>query len=175
MMRLLIFCTALALAARALDLPTVSLAAVPWSCSEGVTLADGVLSLDGDPTGYRRATLTLPGEALAGRTFRFSVQALTQGMTQAKEVAYASPKLKIINQATNAVMAVNNFGTQERPQWTPVVVEVSVPKGHTAPITLEIGLQFCCGQFRAKDVSFVEVQPWRWRVLDGDHKSYFDK
>ncbi len=171
----LLLCVALAAAVGAADLPEIGLATAPWTCSPGVTLAAGEVSLQGDPLGYRRATLTLPAGACAGKTVRFSAKVLTQGIAPAREIAYASPKLKIINQATSAVMGVNNFGAQERSEWTPIVVEVTVPAGHADPVTLEIGLQFCSGLFKARDAVFAVVPPWRWRVLDGDQKSYFDK
>ena len=175
MTRYLLFWVALSAAVGAADLPDVSLATAPWTCSAGAVIAAGEVSLQGDPLGYRRATLTLPADVGAGRTLRFSAKVLTQGVTQAKEIVYASPKLKIINATTNAVMGVNNFGVQERSEWTPVVVEVTVAAGHTDPVTLEIGLQFCSGLFKAKDATLAVVPPWRWRVLDGDHKSTFDK
>ena len=175
MTRSLLVILALALASAAADLPDISLATAAWTPTAGVTIEAGVASLSGDPAAYRRATLTLPGEGLAGRTIRFSAQVLTQGLAQGKDIAYASPKLKVINAATQAVMAVNNFGVQEHPAWTPVAVEVTVPKGHTAPVILEIGLQLCTGLFKAREASLAEVQPWRWRVLDGGQKSTFDK
>ena len=175
MIRHLLHSIALAAVAAAADLPDLSLATASWTSTPGVQIEAGVVSLQGDPAGYRRATLTLPATVFAGRTLRFSAQVLTQGVSQAKDIAYASPKLKVINQATNAVLAVNNFGTQERPEWTSVAVEITAPKELATQVTLEIGFQFCSGLFKAKDVSLAEVQPWRWRVLDGNQKSYFDK
>lgn len=159
----------------AVELEEVGLDTGEWTCSEGVTIAEGIVSLQGAPEGYPRATLTLPGDELAGKSFRFSALALTKDIVPGQDIAYASPKLKIIDEAGKRVLAVNNFGSVGDGEWTRVSVDVTIPKDHAGPVVFEIGIQLCSGFFQARDVRIAEVEPWRWRVLDAGHKSYFDK
>lgn len=175
MIRALTLSLVLCLAAGAADLPSVSLDAATWSCTDGASISAGVVSLQGAPKGYVRATLVLPGNVVAGKTIRFSAQVMTQDLKQGRAITYASPKLKVIGQKGKAAMAVNNFGCEEHAEWTPMDVQVTVPEDQEGPVTLEIGLQLCSGLLKARDVSIAAAKPWRWRVLDGDHKSYFDK
>ncbi len=159
----------------AAELPGVSLDTGQWVCTEAATVADGVVTLQGDPQGYPRATLKLAGEDLAGKSFRFSAQVLTKDIVPGQKIAYASPKLKVIDETGKRVLAVNNFGVVEGPEWTLMTVDVTIPKGYAGPVVFEIGIQLCSGSLQAKDVQIVEAEPWRWRVLDAGHKSYFDK
>jgi len=159
----------------AAELPEVGLDTGQWVCSEGATVADGVVTLQGDPQGYPRASLKLAGEGLAGKSFRFSAWVLTKDIVPGQKIAYASPKLKVIDETGKRVLAVNNFGAADGPEWTLMTVDVTIPKDHDGPIVFEIGIQLCSGSLQAKDVRIVEAEPWRWRVLDAGHKSYFDK
>lgn len=175
MMRQLIPCLFIAMAAWGADLPSVSLDSAGWTCTDGATIRDGIATLKGDPEGYVRVFLELPASVFAGKTIRFSAQVMTEDVKKGKELVYASPKLKVVDEKGRSVKAVNNFGTQERSEWTLVDVDVTAPADHENPLTLEIGFQLCSGVFKAKDVKIAKAKPWRWRVLDGDHKSYFDK
>lgn len=159
----------------AAEVPEVGLDTGKWVCTEGATVADGVVTLQGDPQGYPRATLKLPGEGLAGKSFRFSALVLTKDIVPGQKIAYASPKLKVIDETGKRVLAVNNFGAVEGPEWVLVGVDVTIPKDHAGPVVFEIGIQLCSGLFQAKEVRIAEAEPWRWRVLDAGHKSYFDK
>lgn len=159
----------------AAELPGVGLDTGQWICTEGASIADGVVTLQGDPQGYPRATLKLAGEELAGKSFRFSALVLTKDIVPGQKIVYASPKLKVIDETGKRVLAVNNFGAVAGPEWTLVGVDVTIPAGHAGPIVFEIGIQLCGGSLQAKDVQIVEAEPWRWRVLDAGHKSYFDK
>jgi hypothetical protein len=164
-----------AAALSAAELPEVGLDSGKWVCTDGAGIAEGIVTLQGDPKGYPRATLKLAGEELAGKSFRFSAMVLTKDIVPGQQIAYASPKLKVIDETGKKVLSVNNFGALEGGEWTLIGVDVTIPKDHAGPIVFEIGVQLCSGSLQAKDVRIVEAEPWRWRVLDAGHKSYFDK
>jgi hypothetical protein len=175
MNRCVIPCLFFGLAAWAGDLPDVSLATAKWTCTDGASIKEGVATLVGEPGGYIRVFLPVAGEALAGKTVRFSAMVRTRDIKPGKPLPYASPKLKIVDEKNRQVKGVVNFASKPCPEWTSLDMDLTVPKDQKASITLELGLQLCRGVFEAKDVKLEKVKPWRWRVLDGDHKSYFDK
>jgi hypothetical protein len=175
MIRVIALSLLLAAVASAADLPSVSLDSGQWACTDGAVIENGVVTLTGDPKGYVRATFLMPAEAIAGKTLRFAAQVSTADLKQGREITYASPKLKVVDQKGKSVKAVYNFGTDDRPDWTPLDLYVTVPEDQGDPLVFEIGLQLCSGVFRAKEVTVEEARPWRWRVLDGGHKSYFEK
>ena len=172
---MLVFLLALSFPMSANVLPSLSLNDGPWQSSEGVTITEGVATIKGSPVGYNRAILEIDGKRLAGKSIRFLAQVKTSDMKQGKDIPYASPKLKIIDPKGARVMAVNNFGTENRSEWQEEYVNLQIPKDHEDPIVFELGVQLCSGTLQVKDVKMIEVEPWRWRVLDAGHKSYFDK
>jgi hypothetical protein len=175
MNRCLVCCLFLGLAAWAGDLPDVSLTKAKWACTDGASIKDGVATLVGTPEGYVRVTLPVAGDLVAGKTIRFSAMVRTRDIKPSKPIAYASPKLKLVDEKNRQVKGVYNFANKPCPEWTPLDMDLTVPKDQKGPIVLELGLQLCTGVFEAKDVKLEKAKPWRWRVLDGDHKSYFDK
>jgi len=172
---MLVFLVAAFLCVGANPLPSLSLREAKWQGSEGVAIGEGVATIEGDPAGYNRAALEVDGRLIAGKSIRFLAKVKTSGMKQGKDIVYASPKLKIIDPAASRVMAVNNFGTEDRPEWREEYVNLQVPRDQKGPVVFELGVQLCSGTLQVKDVEIIEVEPWRWRVLDAGHKSYFDK
>ena len=156
-------------------LPDVSLASTRWKCTAGASVEAGVAQLTGRPDGYTRVTMTLPGALLADKTFDVSAQVKTHAIQPGQDLVYASPKLKMIHSPSRKVLAVNNFGHKEHGEWTPVHLQITFSQALRGPVELELGLQFCSGTLEVSNVAITETEPWRWRVLDGDHKSYFDK
>ena len=149
----------------AANLPSVSLESGDWSCSEGTAVEAGAATLEGTPKGYARVVLKLPAEQVAGKDLRFSAEVKTSDLKPGLPVAYASPKLKITN-GGRAALGVNNFGTEDRPEWDPQMVEAAIPKDQKAPVVLELGLQSCSGTLQVRNVKLEDVPPWKWRVLD---------
>lgn len=134
---------------QASDLPALTLSDKTWKLEKGMSIANEILTIKGNPDVYRKATITVPALAFAEREFYFCVEVKLNDIVPGHAM-YMRPKIKIYQNGDQPYQARNISGIAEG-RWSRVTLLYKLKSGQN-PQTLmfELAVQHCSGtaQFR---------------------------
>ena len=130
-------------------LPSVDFSNKTWNIDKGITITNGILTIEGNPEEYRKATITIPAEILGNETF-YIVGEIKMRNVKLGNIVYKAPKFKIY---LGEKYLARNVAEVDIPEWSTYSLKYKIPQGKkTENLIIEIAMQNCTGIFQVRNL-----------------------
>jgi hypothetical protein len=142
------------------EMPLIDLSKNKWKLGKGMSIQDGILTIQGNPEEYRKATLTIPVKELPKKKFFVKALIKTKNVKQG-ERSYQLPKIKAyIKNKEEDTRKAARIQAETLSDWTPHALSYQLPA--TRPnekLVIELSAEKCYGTVMFKDIELSEKVP----------------